>query len=786
VALMGISTWGGAQDGGQVVQKDSQDPTKVLQDYELAKNDKAESRRVEAVRALLPYKGDRRVQERLAKVVREGRGDAEKMEAAQALSQLVITRDRLMTLDLAQGLAASGKNPQLQIAICAALGAVGDGAAVNQLAPLFRSRDAKLAVAAIRAATSIRELPFFDPLLNLLRELELDPASRRDVRDGIRAALSSISGHNGSGAADWVAWRNKQQDESIKKLLDTFTADLRAAKDDNERASAIYNLGQAGVRDPRIIEKVRPFMTSGSELVRAEAVDVVAAHTGVKDLSRILVSVLEPNRNSQKVVERLLSALGRAYPDPLIEPILIQYMERKKDDVSIVSICCRSLGAVGGARSLEVLFQHYDALEKDREKMAKAQKDEKRKLEQRVATMEPILKESLVRLTGQNLKSVVDYHKWWVENRGKYKFPADLRREREREREVAEKAKAVELSKRASVPHLGDGAGLAGQYYAGKDFKDLKMTRVDEYVDFEWGDEAPDAAVPKDDFCVRWSGQLLIQYSETYTFYTQADDGARLWVNDKLVIDDWQSHGIEERSGTIALTAGQKVNIRLEYFDNVGMAFVRLLWSSPSVPKAIVPRSQMFPAVVESPPPPVAVQKSDPPAPVPPAPGEPKEPVTKPVSAAPVATNVAQNGDFDDGNLSGWTPLGGFVTVVGSQRQGGRYAAQLVGSNGMSLSQPLAGKCAAGKNYTVTAWVKIIATGASSGVPRLRVSRKGDLSDPDFAEATARYDLVNEWQELRVTCTFTEDDLKQGVFAGIRHFGFHGTDYVDDVVVSAP
>jgi PA14 domain len=75
-----------------------------------------------------------------------------------------------------------------------------------------------------------------------------------------------------------------------------------------------------------------------------------------------------------------------------------------------------------------------------------------------------------------------------------------------------------------------------------------------------------------------------------------SDDGVRLWVNGQQIINNWTNHAPTENSGTIALTAGQRYDIRMEFFENAGGATARLLWSSASVPKAVVPTARLFAA----------------------------------------------------------------------------------------------------------------------------------------------------------------------------------------------
>ncbi|MFO8008656.1 MAG: PA14 domain-containing protein, partial [Candidatus Brocadiia bacterium] len=83
-------------------------------------------------------------------------------------------------------------------------------------------------------------------------------------------------------------------------------------------------------------------------------------------------------------------------------------------------------------------------------------------------------------------------------------------------------------------------------------------------------------------------------YSETYTFTTRSDDGVRLWVNGQSVIDNWTDHGPTYDSGTIALSAGTKYDIQLDYYENGGGAVIELYWSSASQAEEIIPQSQLY------------------------------------------------------------------------------------------------------------------------------------------------------------------------------------------------
>jgi fibronectin type 3 domain-containing protein len=141
---------------------------------------------------------------------------------------------------------------------------------------------------------------------------------------------------------------------------------------------------------------------------------------------------------------------------------------------------------------------------------------------------------------------------------------------------------------------VGTGTGLTGQYFNDQTLSNLVLTRTDATVNFNWGGGSPDPSVPADHFSARWTGQVQAQFSETYTFYTESDDGVRLWVNGQLIIDNWTDHAPTENRAAIALLAGQKYDIKMEFYENGGGATAQLLWSSPSTAQQAVPTSQLY------------------------------------------------------------------------------------------------------------------------------------------------------------------------------------------------
>jgi hypothetical protein len=140
--------------------------------------------------------------------------------------------------------------------------------------------------------------------------------------------------------------------------------------------------------------------------------------------------------------------------------------------------------------------------------------------------------------------------------------------------------------------------GLTGQYFDNIDFTGATITRTDATVNYDWTSYSPNGIGP-DTFSARWSGEVKPAYSETYTFYTTSDDGVRLWVDDKLIVDNWTDHAPTENQGTITLAAGQLYDVRMEYYERGGGAVAKLWWSSARQTKQIVPQSRLYPAVLD-------------------------------------------------------------------------------------------------------------------------------------------------------------------------------------------
>jgi hypothetical protein len=160
-------------------------------------------------------------------------------------------------------------------------------------------------------------------------------------------------------------------------------------------------------------------------------------------------------------------------------------------------------------------------------------------------------------------------------------------------------------------PIIGNGTGLIAKYYtntqlAPDDGREPFATRVDATIEFG-GDGWPDgvkntagASLSRDNFATKWTGEFLAPVRGDYIFYqTRWDDGSRLFINGKAIIDDYTTQWDKpERKATIRLERGIRYKIEAHHRENVGGQQAYLEYEVPSAGitgKRAVPKAQLFP-----------------------------------------------------------------------------------------------------------------------------------------------------------------------------------------------
>jgi len=155
-----------------------------------------------------------------------------------------------------------------------------------------------------------------------------------------------------------------------------------------------------------------------------------------------------------------------------------------------------------------------------------------------------------------------------------------------------------------AVPALADDSvdarGLKGEYYTQSapgafDFHELKATTFDPTVDFDTLEPRLAAATGRaDDVSVRWTGRIVPERTGPHTFSVIGDNGFRLWIDGRLLIDHWvDDWNREQTAAPIELTAGTAYDIKIEYFEHYGGSNLHLRWTEPGGSKEAVPQSAL-------------------------------------------------------------------------------------------------------------------------------------------------------------------------------------------------
>ncbi len=135
----------------------------------------------------------------------------------------------------------------------------------------------------------------------------------------------------------------------------------------------------------------------------------------------------------------------------------------------------------------------------------------------------------------------------------------------------------------AWLTHNGS-SGLSARYYAGMEFNgNPVLVRTDSTVNFDWGSGNPGNNLPNDLFSASWTGTITIGAEEEIKLGITVDDGARVWLNNSIVIDAWQDQAETTYWTDAVYTPGQILPIRIEYYEKTGQAVCKLIYQKASV-----------------------------------------------------------------------------------------------------------------------------------------------------------------------------------------------------------
>ncbi len=127
------------------------------------------------------------------------------------------------------------------------------------------------------------------------------------------------------------------------------------------------------------------------------------------------------------------------------------------------------------------------------------------------------------------------------------------------------------------TPSVTSGSAWTGYYFGNQDLDDLKFTRIDPQLSFDWGRGSPGPGVPRDLFSVRWISAQYFASSGIYQFNALVDDGVRIYVDNNLILNEWFDHPGTTARGTASLSAGPHT-VKVEYYEFGRDARITVWW----------------------------------------------------------------------------------------------------------------------------------------------------------------------------------------------------------------
>lgn len=123
--------------------------------------------------------------------------------------------------------------------------------------------------------------------------------------------------------------------------------------------------------------------------------------------------------------------------------------------------------------------------------------------------------------------------------------------------------------------------GIRGEYFNNITLEGKPViTRVDQRLDFSWTLSSPDKSINHDFYSAKWTGKLKAPKSGNFSIGLDGNDGFRLYVNNRLLIDNWQKQTYSTRLVPFLFEKNKVYDVRVEFFEPDGNAHIRLIWNA--------------------------------------------------------------------------------------------------------------------------------------------------------------------------------------------------------------
>jgi alpha-L-fucosidase len=154
-------------------------------------------------------------------------------------------------------------------------------------------------------------------------------------------------------------------------------------------------------------------------------------------------------------------------------------------------------------------------------------------------------------------------------------------------------AKFSKVAPRPAMPIEGLSSGISYAYFEGDwvslpDFGKLTAVKENNLANFDF---SPRNQV--EHFGFQYIGFIRILAGGVYAFFTDSDDGSRLYIGETMVVDNDGLHGMKEKRGVIALAAGLHP-IRVDFFEKTGGDDLKIYIEGPKIEKQLIPDAMLF------------------------------------------------------------------------------------------------------------------------------------------------------------------------------------------------
>ena len=122
--------------------------------------------------------------------------------------------------------------------------------------------------------------------------------------------------------------------------------------------------------------------------------------------------------------------------------------------------------------------------------------------------------------------------------------------------------------------------GLKGEYFNNNTLSgEPVLVRKDSQIQFGWTLFSPDTLLAYDWYSVRWTGRIKSPLSGKYEIGIEGNDGYRMYIDNELVIDNWQKKSYSRITKEYFFVSEREYNIRVEFFESTGNARIKLIWN---------------------------------------------------------------------------------------------------------------------------------------------------------------------------------------------------------------